>query len=204
MTMAVSVDVVSPSRLGELAALPSEELRRRLAQALSLTAESLVEMACIIRTLEDRGEDLGELKFGVLGILRKIAHGQLWPELVAKYMNNAVLLRYATTLPIPDQQRIATGEPLRLLILNPDGTTDARHVEPHKLSTRDMPQVFANDHIRDEGEQVTYLRARRPAAKMQETDGIKVDGKRKGLVIEGKFYSCSDLMMYISRAMGTN
>jgi hypothetical protein len=204
MTMAMSVEIIPASRLSQLASLSTDELRSRLAQALALTAESLLEMACIIRTLEDRGEDLHELKLGILPLLRKIAHGQVLPELVAKYSSNAVLLRYATTLPIPDQQRIASGEPLRVLILNPDGTTDARRVEPHKLSTRDMPQVFAADHIRDEGEQVSYIRSRKPTTAAKDDSGVVVDTRRQGLHIGGKFYSCSDLMMYISRAMGKN
>jgi hypothetical protein len=167
-----------------LGTLPTKELYDRFFAALALTAEALVEMACIVRVLEERGENLQELKLGIVVILRKIAYGQVLPELVAKYSTNPNLIRYATALPIPDQQRIVEGTTIRVMILAPDGTTDARHIEPHKLSPREIQQVFAADHIRDDGEQVSYLRSLAAPTKRARTP-LEVNDKDKAIVVTG-------------------
>jgi hypothetical protein len=94
----------------QLRELSTEQLRQELIDRLGLTAESLLRTACLVAILEERGEDLSGLKIGLLDHLRKIAQGQLLPEIVVRFAGDGRLIRRIAELPIPDQQRILAGE----------------------------------------------------------------------------------------------
>lgn len=89
----------------------TEELREELGKLLGFTADNLLRLAIIVNELETRGEDLSELKLGLLPLLRKIAAGELLPELVAMYAGRPKLLGIiATKLSRQDQMRAVAGE----------------------------------------------------------------------------------------------
>jgi hypothetical protein len=78
----------SPTAPDDLSVLSTVELRQELIKSLGITADNLVRLAWIVRLLEEKGEDLSDLKLGLLTHLRKIAYGQVLPELVVRFASS--------------------------------------------------------------------------------------------------------------------
>lgn len=68
----------------ELALKTVEELRAEVKRLLGITAENLVKLAAVVRELENRGEDISQLRLSILPNLRAIAGGKILPEVVVK------------------------------------------------------------------------------------------------------------------------
>lgn len=110
----------------QLRELTTEQLRQDLADRLGLTAESLLRTACLVAILEERGEDLSGLKIGIVHHLRRIAQGELLPEIVVRFAGNARSICQIGELPVAQQQRILDGtDPVPILRLN--GQSEKRH-----------------------------------------------------------------------------
>lgn len=109
-----NVIIDTPTKLAELQAEASrqstEELKQELSQLLGITADKLVRLAVIVTELESRGEDLRDLRMGILPILRKIGLGQLLPDLVVMLSGKPALLNKAAKLPLDRQKRIVDGD----------------------------------------------------------------------------------------------
>lgn len=145
------------SQMKQMQAYDAPRLREELAKAFRVTVEQIVRMAAIIRLLEDRGENLDDIKSSMLGNLRRVAYGQILPDVMVRFQSVPLLLNRVSMLPIPDQQRLLSDEPIKVMILE-NGKTDHRLVRPLKMSKSEIQQVFAGEHLRDDGEQVSWLR----------------------------------------------
>lgn len=172
ITDLVPVPVISAgdTALDDLRALSTESLRAELARQMAHTAQHLVRLACIVRVLEDRGEDLRGLVVPLLDHLRRIAYGQVLPEVVVRFADQPLLLAAVASLPIPDQRPLAAGEPLRLLVPVPEeqgGGWTHRLVPPARLGKAGIAQVFDRGRLRSDGEQRDWLaqKAREAAAR---------------------------------------
>lgn len=172
------------SRRAELDRLTTEALRKELASALQLTADSLLHTALIVRTLEERGEDLSELKIGLLPYLRQIAYGQVAPEVIVRFAQSPQLIRLISTLPAPDQMRLGAGDPVQIVVRREDGGADHRMIDPLLLTRDQVHLVFTAGRIRPLEEQATILDDRPVRKTSTRTIGkIKVDAKRGVLKI---------------------
>lgn len=173
----------------DLIVLGTADLLRELTVQLRHTAEAMMRLAWIVRILEDRGEDLSGLRLPLINHLRRIAYGQVLPELVVRFAAQPALLTRVSMLPMPDQQRLASGESVRLVVFReaPDGrrVTDHRLVDPSKLTQDQIWQVFGQDRIRSESEQVLYLeeRSMRPATTPPPRGKVRPDRQRGGLIV---------------------
>lgn len=178
----------------------NDRLREELAKAFRVTVEQIVRMAAIIRILETRGENLDDLKFGLLGYLRKVAYGQILPEVVVRLQSAPLLMTRVSQLPIPDQRKVIGGEPFRVVTIE-DGITSHRLIEPTKMNSAEIRQVFAKDHIRDDGEQVSWIRSRPSRINRPSDNGVTVDARRKGIVVTGErvFISRMELVNLLAR-----
>lgn len=189
----------------DLLILGTADLLRELAVQLRHTAESMMRLAWIVRILEDRGEDLSGLRLPLINHLRRIAHGQVLPELVVRFAAQPGLLNRVALLPIPDQQRLAAGESVRLVVLRetPDGrrVTDHRMVDPSKLTQEQIWQVFGQDRIRSEAEQVLYLedRVMRPATTPTPRGRVRPDPARGELVVNRSFVPKAEIVEALAR-----
>jgi hypothetical protein len=150
----------------ELEAMSDADLLRALQQALREMGRGLRRLAQMVRVLEERGVDLSDLKIGLLAQLRRIAHGQLHPEVVSHFGESKQLIKVVGTLPMPDQERLAGGAPVKLMILLPDGRTDHRFVDPIHLNRREVNQVFDQSRhcLRDDAGQVAWLQREKAEA----------------------------------------
>ncbi|MGA2032311.1 MAG: hypothetical protein ABSG68_08660 [Thermoguttaceae bacterium] len=177
------IALASPSALSTA---PTEELRSRLSGLLARTADDLREMAGIVAELERRGEDLSGLRLGIVDHLRRIAAGQLLPEIVVRYAGYPQLLRVATSLPLPDQERMLVDPAVQLAVWR-EGRIEFRQADPLCLSPAQLRQVYAGDRIRSEQEQIGYLESRATPAKAKTVRRGKVWADRqRGALRYGK------------------
>lgn len=89
---------------------PTKELKAELAKLLGFSAENLTRLAVVVTELESRGENLKSIRMGLLPILRKIASGDLLPDIVVLYAGQPALITGISKLPMNAQKRIASGE----------------------------------------------------------------------------------------------
>jgi hypothetical protein len=188
-----------PSDPVVLAALSTEELRAELSRSLEVTAAQLVHLAAIVAELERRGENLSDLRLGLLGYLRRINAGQVLPELVVRFQGRPAALQTASLLPIGDQQRLVASEPLELVVPGSSGQTwDTRLVDPLWLDTHQFRQLAGPAGLRSVPEQIVLLEGRgRPTegpGKPRSVGRVKPDRKRGGLVVGRTFVPTADVV----------
>jgi len=158
--------------LVDLTQIPTVDLKRQLASAIGITAQTLARLAAIWAELEARGEDLSALRGGLMSYLPLIAAGRLDPELVVRCAGQAMLLKAASELTLADQRALLErGAPL--VEVN-DGAISERRVSVEQLTVHDMRRVFAGDRIRPAAEQVQMIGAR---PRVQSTRGMIVKVK---------------------------
>jgi len=197
-----------PSFLQDVAAeyadKTTDELVAALKDAMGVTVKSLCRVAVLVRLLKERGYDLSELRIGMVAWLEKIAYGQVLPEIVQRYHGSSLIMRKLAGLPLDEQRRVASDEPLQVLTFDESGRPTHRLVAPSKMTPAEAHQVFAADHIRDLGEQRSYLESRKPRTARRRS-GVFVDMKRRGLVVraggEEVFLSAEDLSQYLTRLL---
>lgn len=185
----------------DLLGATTEQLREELVRTLGLTASNLARMAQIVRVLEERGEDLEALHIGLLHHLRRIAYGQVLPEVVVRFAGRPFLIKVIGNLPIPDQCRIAAGEPVAMATTDPVGVTTHRMVDPYIMTPGQAAQVFAADHIRDLSEQAVILdqKRSRKSARMPDRIGqLRIDKERGGVMVGRYFVPQVDLAAALS------
>lgn len=181
----------------DLFEMSREQLRDAMAESLGRTAAELVRLAWIVRLLEERGEDLTDLKLDLVPYLRLIAYGQLSPELVVRYGHSSGIMKVARGLPLPDQDCLARGDRVPMAILRPDGSTDQQMADPSLMTTEQIRQVFALGRIRSIEEQVLILRdrpARKPKRRPQSVGRVHVTTVGDGIIVEGRFIPKADVV----------
>ena len=193
------------AELASIRELDNESLRKQLSEALKLTAQSLLRLAAIIRTLEERGEDLSGLRIGLLPYLRQIAYGQVLPETVIRYAESPMLVQAISRLPLPDQRRLATGEAVPFALRKGDGSVDHRLVDPLLLRREQVNLIFVRDHIRTVEEQIAVLEARPqadaatvPASRAK----VQADRKRGGIQIGRVFAPANEVTTALAELVG--
>lgn len=183
----------------DLVSLSPPELRAELVRSIRMTVESLIRMSWIVRLLEEKGEDLSDIRLSILGYLRKIAYGQVSPEAVVRFAERPTILQKIASLPMPDQIKLASGSPVKVLIRSPDGSMDHRMLDPTILSRNQVAQVFGpGGRLRDEAEQSCYLDDRRATTTKYGTPSIpakiRVDAERGGIRVGKTFVATADLL----------
>lgn len=183
--------------VGDIEAADTESLKERLTTLLARTADDLRQMAAIVGELERRGEDLSALRLGIIDHLRRIASGQLLPEIVVRFSGFPQMLRIACHLPLADQQKLAAGEPVEMAVWRGDAV-DWRRVDPMCLTRDQVHQVFAGDRLRGKVEQIAYLedrRQRRPSEGKRKARGVvRADRERGGVTVKRTFVAAADVV----------
>jgi len=141
----------------DLSTLTSNQLRTELTASLARTVAEFRRLAWIVRLLEERGEDLTDLRLSLLPYLRKIAYGQLLPEIMIRFSQSPGVMRVVASLPMPDQEKLANGERIPMAIRTPDGKLDKRLVDPLGLRADQLSLVFTSNSIRPIEDQMARL-----------------------------------------------
>lgn len=175
------------------------ELDKELAATLEVSAAHLVKLALIVRQKEERGHDLSDLKIGMIGYLRRIAYGQVVPEVVARFGAAPNLLRKVAALPIPDQKRCLSPKGIPVGEMSGDRVTH-RLVDPLTMRRGEIQQVFAPDHIREPEAQIAWMRSQ-PLPSHRARQQVEVDVKRGAIVItgDGVRLTRAELLTYLAR-----
>jgi len=188
--------------LAALESLPTEALKRELSESLRLTAAHLRRLATIVRILESRGEDLSDLKVGFVHYLRRIAYGQILPEVVVRFGDRPALIRRISQLPLPDQQRLSDGERIEMI----DLAKPSEHlmVDPLELLPSQLPIVFSRDAIRPLSEQRLVLasRGREGESKTPTRGDCRPDAARGGIVVRRTFVPLGDVLEALAALKG--
>lgn len=184
----------------ELAALSSDRLRARLAEVMTTTAEGLREMASIVGELERRGEDLSDLRIGIVDHLRRIASGQLLAEVVIKCAGQPRLLSIAARLPLEDQRRLVSGQPFDLAVWR-SGKIEWRKIDPLSATPSQLMQLFHVDRVRTQSEQVSLLEQSGSTARPKKTTvkaKAKADPIRNGIKVGRSFVPLEDVLLALA------
>lgn len=171
------------NEIARMSSKTTDELKLQLLELIETTAATFVMMAAIVRVLEDRGVDLSDIQIGLMPYIRKIAYGQVLPEILQQFRDKKPLLSRLSSLTIPEQKRIASGAPVEVVEIC-NGATSHRLIRVDAMSDRDIRQVFASDHIRDISEQVSWIRAH-PQKEPSRESPIIIDAKRRGVFVSG-------------------
>lgn len=172
-----------------------------LVEQLTICSGSILEnietMAKIIRRLDELGADV-QIDNGMLPYIRLVAHNNLPASCVSALCGDTKLLDQVCRLPRPDQLKIASNEPLRVMEIG----GDFRMVRPLEMTRAERQQVFGANRMRTDSEQIGFLREKiqRAQAKVPPPSPrpISIDRKRKGLVVGELFIPLSELAGYVS------
>ncbi len=170
-------------------------LIEQLQECLSITIHHIITLATIVRRLDECDVEL-KVEFAMLPYIRRVAYGQMVPELLVTLQGEQALLDKVATLPIPDQESIAKNKSLKVMELG----GDHRKVPPLCLTKREMSQVFGRGKIRTEAEQIGFLKdeiAKKQLATRPTENAVLVDRKRVGIVVSGTFVSATDMAHYL-------
>lgn len=137
----------------EAAELSTDALKAELARLLGFSAENLLRLAVVVGELESRGEDLSQLKIGLLPILRQIAAGTLLPDVVVLYAGQPSALKRIAAMPIAEQQRVAKGE--RAVSPDPPRPRHGRSSQPAtECAMPHLKSIVANGGTKDVADMV--------------------------------------------------
>ena len=168
-----------------------QDLKAELAKTLTVTAEYLMYVAAIWRELETRGEDLSELRQGMMSYIPLIATNQLDARLVVNYAGQKTLLSSMAKLPLKEQQKLAEKGSLDVVILGDDNQQLIKEVKISDLTAAQVYQAIGDGKIKTPEQQYQILLVRnkvRSKSKLKKTyrltQNLKIDGKN--LVIAGK------------------
>lgn len=179
-----------------------KQLLRELEESFRLTVHHVCKTAALVRRLEELGCEI-TIQAGILPFMRRIAYGQLLPALFVTLQGDQSLLEKSAVLPLPEQQRIADNSPLKVMTLK----GDHRMVPPLAMTRREISQVFARGKLRNDSEQIGFLRDQIEGESIKaasaEQQQIKVDKKNNCIVVRGVQLTAPDLARYLGELSRT-
>jgi hypothetical protein len=171
-----------------------QTLIAELSECMAITVKTIVKIGAIIRRLEALEFDIESLKLPNINYFRRVAHGNMIPELFVSLVGAPMVLRKVSNLPIPDQQRIASGKPVKVILRGGDHML----IRVDDLTSEQARQVFASDHIRSDSQQAAWLAERsQNVTSAVSASIVMIDRKRHGIVVGDTFISATDLAGYL-------
>jgi len=166
-----------------------------LTACMAITVQAIVKIGAIIRRLDELKFDIESLKIPNLNYFRKVAHGQMVPELFVSLIGAPIVLRKVANLPLLDQRRISDGMPVKVMLRG----GDYMMLRVEDMTREQAQQVFASDHIRSDSQQAAWLIERSQLAKSTAVSAspVMLDRKRHGIVVGDTFISATDLAGYL-------
>jgi hypothetical protein len=194
--------------------MSTDQLKVHFKQMLVLSVEKLIEAGAALHELESRGEKFDEIDPSSRAIFLKVHNQQILPEMLVAFCGRPKLVQAVSRLALPDQQEIMDLHERQkgmIVVYAKDGDVPviAGKVSPDsvmripvaRLTGRQIDQVFAKDHVRDDLEQVAWLKEETTPAKALR-NSIYTDKRKNCLMIEmnGTKVSIStkDLARYVA------
>lgn len=139
--MNISTEIVD---IKELRTASNDELKAELAKSLEITSRHLRYLAKIWRELESRGEDMSNLRHGLMAYLPMIADERVDPRLIVNYAGQKTLLSFISQLPNKVQKEIAETGYVTLVKID-EGISTEVQTQLSKLSVSEIHRVFDID-----------------------------------------------------------
>lgn len=137
------------------------DLKAELSRTLKVTSEYLVYMALIWNELNNRGEDLSELKSGLFQYIPMIATNQLDASLVVEFAGNKTLLSALSRIDIEKQKEIAVSKKIPFVRLGESNEKIETELNLTTARPREIYQALGGDTgLRDADQQYLYLKAK--------------------------------------------
>lgn len=172
-----------------LSALSTDDLKHELGRSLEMTAKHITYLAMIWKELEDRGEDLSDLRHGLAAYLPLIARSKLDASLVIQYAGQKTLLGALSQLPIEEQRQVSESGYVTLVALDDNGQRQELQKPLSKLSAGEVHQVFSDTGIRSSDDQLRLLDRRKNRSaptkkpKHRRARRVKVDAQENVLLV---------------------
>lgn len=182
-------------------AMTTAERAKMVSTALYKTVEQILSLAAIVEAMAQMGDDLDGHPSWWIAAMRKIASGSLLPQVFAEFHGELYLK--AEMLPVQDQRRLLEHASVDLVVVK-DGGIEILKVDPRKLASKQIKQVFARGHIRDAAEQRAWIENKMfpKAKKGKASDGdASVCKVSKGwLIVTGPCrLSKKDILMFLNQ-----
>lgn len=167
--------------LESFAQLDNNQLADKLQEAMSLTVRGIITAAAAFKLLDERDAAPDGISASTRRMLLAVAENRLLPELVVDFAGRKRLAGRVELLPIKEQRQLTDDKPVRVCV----GGADVRMIRPSQMDDRTLRQVFAQDHIRDESEQRTWLDANPEKPKPSQTRPNITLNKKQGFIEVG-------------------
>lgn len=171
----------------QLTGKTESELIQLFSETRRTVARQIMLAAAIVRIFDENQWDVAQLPVGArdLAYLRRVAHGEMIPELIFNERFCESLRSRAARLPLPQQRMVAADRPLEVVVEDTAGVA-SRLIRPSELTPRQIQQVFAYDRLRTVAEQRSYLeeRVRQPAP--SGPGPVVVDHRRRCVYVTGE------------------
>lgn len=191
----------NPELKTELLRIEQENDTKRLTdemfQCLTLSVQTLIRLGAIIRRLESLGIDVVAFEIPNMNLFRRVAHGQMIPELMLEMGGSPRLLKKVACLPITDQRRIANGGAVKVLL---DGGSHLM-LQPANMTSQQVSQVFGNGSIRNESQQAAWLveNRQKQSQKIAPKPDVELDRRHRGIRVGEVFIGVADLAGYLAQ-----
>ncbi len=170
-----------------LSGLSTQELKAELAKSLDITVRHLTHLAAIWHELELRGEDMSDLRHGLMAYLPMIARNKVDPRLIVNYAGQKTLLGALARLPIAKQAELADSGMVTVITLDQEGNKTEVQTPLSRLSASHVYQVFNDDSLRSANDQFKLLALREKAVAKPKTHRlarrVKIDHQAKVLMV---------------------
>lgn len=148
-TEVVTIEGLTQTDIAEIGNMSVQSLKTALAQEVQVTSVSMLRIALMWRELENRGEDLSELKGGALfEFIPHVARGNLLPSTVVHFAGNKRLLRAITFLGHDIQRKLISGESVPIVNIDQKGSPRVRHLPAAHIPQNLIGIAFAGKDVR--------------------------------------------------------
>lgn len=136
----------------EMSKASTDTLKAALASGFNLSAKWLLYLANIWRELENRGEDLTNLRSGLSLYLPMIANGTLDAQVVVRYAGQTMLINAIAQLSLANQRDLLQNSHVKLVVID---NGEKREIDRplNRLSSFEIRTVFDNGRLRSLDEQ---------------------------------------------------
>ena len=198
------------AQANDLKNISTGKLKQELAKSLDITASHLNYLAKIWAELEARGEDLSELRRGILLYLPLIANNKVDSRIVIGYAGQKTLLSALSRLPLDEQSKLVDSGYVTTVNLDDDGGKVEVQKELSKLTASEVYKVFSDDDIRSPDEQYKLIAVKesqaltRPKKNYRKARRVSFDKDAGVLIVSNVSADMSRVVEQVSQYYGVN
>jgi hypothetical protein len=171
--------IASQREQSRLRKLSNDQLVNELGTVVGIMVENFRKIALIVKEMDHRGMDLSSIHIPMLEHVRRIAAGEMLPEVLAKFATNRMALRMVSAMPIKEQRKALAG-PIPVARRTADGGVQFKSVAVEEMGYRELKTVFDEEQgrMRRKEEQELVAKAANSHLRPIQIKAAEVDKKR--------------------------